>query len=309
MKNKAEDTSSGLKPVVFDMTSNQCVWAKAGVISPRVCINAFNCLNCPIDKKMQETAVRKDYAYGPACHLHVPVDKRTVTPASERKCRHMLSGRVSSKYCTNNYDCASCSYHQMMEQADYSDSGSRTGKEYAGGFSLARNYYYHRGHVWARIEYGGRVRIGLDDFATRLVGKLDDFILPELGSTVVQGEPGCAFSREGFRAECLSPVEGIVVALNPEITKNPEPANTDPYGTGWLILVEPTRLKKSLKNLLFDMESLAWMEDESSRLASLVQSESGHRLAATGGRAVNDIAGNIPEIGWNKLVRMFLLTG
>ena len=309
MKSSAKQSASGVKPVVFDMTSNQCVWANAGVISPRVCINAFNCLNCPIDQKMQEMVLTKDLTGGPAYHLHVPVDQRTVTPAADRKCRHILSGRVSSKYCSHNYNCADCAYHQMMEDTDYSVSASEVDTEYAGGFSLAKKYYYHRGHAWARIEYGGRIRIGLDDFAVRLVGRLDDFRLPELGATVVQGEAGMAFSKGEFKAESLSPVEGVVVAVNPGITENAGLANTDPYGRGWLMIVEPTRLKKNLKSLLFDMESRAWIEDETRRLASLVQGETGYRLAATGGKAVNDIAAHIPEVGWNRLVKMFLLTG
>ncbi len=309
MKTNKEQTSSGINPVVFDMTSNQCVWAKAGVISPRACVNAFNCLNCPIDRKMQDMVLKKKLASGPACHYHIPVENRTVTPATERKCRHMLSGRVSAKYCTNNYDCSNCSYHQMMTDTDYTVPNSEVGDTYAGGFRLAERYYYHRGHAWARVEYGGRVRIGLDDFAMRLVGKLDNFTLPELGSAIGQGEAGMAFTKGELKAESLSPVEGIVTAVNPGILQDPKLANTDPYGQGWLMIVEPARLKKSLKSLLFDEESRAWMEDESQRLGSLVQDESGFQMAATGGRAVNDIAAKLPEIGWDRLVQMFLLTG
>lgn len=309
MRTNENKTPSGVNPVVFDMTSNQCVWAKAGVISPRACVNAFNCLNCPIDRKMQDMVVKKELASGPACHLHLPVEERIVTPAADRKCRHMLSGRVSAKYCTNNYDCANCSYHQMMMDTDHAVPESNVGDIYAGGFRLAEKYYYHRGHTWARVEYGGRVRIGLDDFAMRLAGPLDRFSMPELGSAVGQGETGMAFTKGEFKAEGLSPVEGVVVAINPGILQDPKLANTDPYEQGWLMIVEPARLKKSLKNLLFDEESRAWMEDESSRLASLVEEESDFQMAATGGRAVNDIAARLPQIGWNRLVQMFLLTG
>jgi hypothetical protein len=118
-----------------------------------------------------------------------------------------------------------------------------------------------------------------------------------------------AFAKGELKAESLSPVEGIVTAVNPSILQDPKLANTDPYGHGWLMIVEPARLKKSLKSLLFDEESRAWMEDESRRLGSLVQDESGFQMAATGGRAVNDIAAQLPQIGWNRRVQMFLLTG
>ena len=221
----------------------------------------------------------------------------------------MLSGRVASKYCINDFDCATCAYNQMMEDDNYNLSVSQVEQEFAGGFALAGKYYYHRGHAWARVEYGGRIRVGLDDFSMRLVGKLDDFRLPGLGSMVHQGEPDVGIARGELKAETLSPIEGIVVAVNHKILEHPPLANQDPYGEGWLMVVEPVKLKTGLKNLLFQEESMAWMEDESSRLASFVSGGTEYKLAAAGGRAVDDIFGEVPEIGWEKLVKSFLLTG
>ena len=54
----------------------------------------------------------------------------------------------------------------------------------AHGYRVPRDYYIHTGHGWARVEYGGRVRIGLDDFGNRLVGHVDKFRLPSLGNSV-----------------------------------------------------------------------------------------------------------------------------
>lgn len=309
MKTAKKEIKGKNRPIVFDMTSNQCVWASSGVITPSHCINAFNCLSCPLDKTIQKRVIQKGIAKGPACDIHLLVNERVVKSQTERKCRHMLSGRVSYKYCINNYDCTNCTYHQLIEEETISLSVARVDHEYAGGFCLAGKYYYHRGHAWARIEYGGRVRIGLDDFAMRLVGRLDDFKLPDLGTTIYQGKPEIGITRGDLKAETLSPIEGIVVAVNPTILENAGIANQDPYGEGWLMVIEPMKLKINLKNLIFAEESTAWIEDESSRLASLVTEETSYKLAATGGRAVNDIYGQIPEIGWDKLVKEFLLTG
>lgn len=309
MKTGKNETKGRMRPIVFDMTSNQCVWSSAGVIGPSPCINAFNCLSCPVDKKMQAMVINKGIAKGPACDRHLPISEKVVKSYTERKCRHMLSGRVSYKYCIHNYDCATCAYHQLVEDETTSLSVTRADHAYAGGFSLAGKYYYHRGHAWARIEYGGRVRIGMDDFAMRLVGKLNTFNLPELGATIVQGKPEIGISRGDLKAETLSPIDGIVVAVNPIVFEDAGMANKDPYGDGWLMIVEPVKLRINLKNLISGEESTAWIEDESSRLASLMAGETSYKLAATGGRAVEDIYGQIPEIGWDKLVKEFLLTG
>jgi hypothetical protein len=66
-------------------------------------------------------------------------------------------------------------------------------------------------------------------------------------------------------------------------------------------------LRKNLKNLLFGIESLAWMEDEAALLTTLLSEETDYRLAATGGEAIKDIFGAVPHIGWDRLVKTFLV--
>ena len=72
------------------------------------------------------------------------------------------------------------------------------------------------------------------------------------------------------------------------------------------MLVQPAGLRKSLKNLFFGSESLAWIDDEATRLNALVSEETEYKMAATGGTAVNDIYGNVPGLDWDRLVTTFL---
>jgi hypothetical protein len=73
------------------------------------------------------------------------------------------------------------------------------------------------------------------------------------------------------------------------------------------MVLQPTNLRKSLKNLLFGTESLAWMDDEANRLAAMLGEETDYQLAATGGEAIGDIFGAVPNIGWDRLVNEFLI--
>jgi hypothetical protein len=85
-------------------------------------------------------------------------------------------------------------------------------------------------------------------------------------------------------------------------------SNRRPYTEGWLVVVEPKRLKGNLKNLLFAKKEVdGWMEHEVHRLHNLVMAEHGP-LAATGGEPIDDVYGNAPEVGWKTLVHEFLLT-
>jgi len=72
------------------------------------------------------------------------------------------------------------------------------------------------------------------------------------------------------------------------------------------MVIEPTDLRNNLKNLFFGTESLSWMDDEATRLNTLLSEETGYQIAATGGEAIKDIYGMVPGIGWDRLVEEFL---
>ena len=80
-----------------------------------------------------------------------------------------------------------------------------------GGFKLAPGASYHAGHTWAAKETRNIVRVGLDDFAVRLLGSVDQVDLPARGRWLRQGEKGWTLARGNHRFEMLSPIEGEVV--------------------------------------------------------------------------------------------------
>ena len=83
------------QPKVFQMMQDQCVWSQAGVIKPIKCMNAFNCLDCDFDKKVQADFQTREKSQGPNSLSHTPPRLRLLV--KELKCRHMLSGRVWEK--------------------------------------------------------------------------------------------------------------------------------------------------------------------------------------------------------------------
>jgi hypothetical protein len=104
----------------------------------------------------------------------------------------------------------------------------------------------------------------------------------------------------------LSPIEGEVVEVNPEILSNPSLAHQDPYGAGWLLAVNAPAVDGNLKNLLHGRLAQRWMEESAGALHSHLSPGSQARLQ-DGGTAIGDILGLIPEHQWEKFVQeMFL---
>jgi glycine cleavage system H protein len=96
---------------------------------------------------------------------------------------------------------------------------------------------YTSKHEWARQD-GGRIVIGITDYAQDQLGDVVFVGLPEEGSRVTEGEPLGEVESTKSVSDVFSPVSGIVVERNPEVEQKPELINSDPYGSGWLVAVD-----------------------------------------------------------------------
>ena len=173
------------------------------------------------------------------------------------------------------------------------------------GFKVPTYIYLHRGHTWVVLEDGGRVRIGMDDFSQKVLGSGDKIRLPEIGTAIRHDEAALALFRQGKQAGVLAPLDGVVEAVNAKVLARPDLVHDDPYGEGWLMVVNPTNLKPALDNLLFDQGNAAWIEDESHKLLGMLESSVGATLHS-GGTIIDDVYGHCPQLGWERLVKEFL---
>ncbi len=283
---------------------NPCLWMTAGLVNFKLCDMNYDCMNCKFDKGIGKKLAEQ------GAPRTVGANWRKVfsaLPAEKRYCRHMLSGYVKLKICDNGFMCNKCQFDQMIEDTILASDPTalRTVRDVE-GFTYPESYHYHRGHAYALIDYGGRIKVGLDDFSSRLVGVVDKIDVPGLGETVQANETGWEVKREGATARMLSPISGVVTAINNKAIKFPELVNRSPYESGWLYVLEPTRMKPDIKNLLFADEVAQWAKGETARLRSMTAGELG-ATASAGGAPTRDIFNEVREIGWDRLTREFFL--
>ena len=174
------------------------------------------------------------------------------------------------------------------------------------GYQLPEGLYYHRGHTWARPE-GDTVVVGLDDFARRLIGGVRSLRLPVVGDWLRQGDVAFTVREDGRAADLVAPVEGEVVEVNGELSRQPSLAADDPFGRGWILKVRSSSLAANLRNLLSGSLARRWMEDSREALDLRLMALSGSVLQ-DGGEPVGDFAKHVPAEDWRRLVHEFLLT-
>jgi glycine cleavage system H lipoate-binding protein len=176
-----------------------------------------------------------------------------------------------------------------------------------GGFQVPENLRYHPGHTWALNESPTLVRVGMDDFARKLAGKIERITLPQRGQWVRQGQKIWTLHRDGSAVDMVSPIEGSVADVNEAVLQNPELACRDPYGEGWVVTVQSPDAKTNFRNLLGGALARWWTEESASRLQRQMPAVLG-ALAQDGGVAMTDLTAHMSDQDWVKLAREFFLT-
>jgi glycine cleavage system H protein len=96
---------------------------------------------------------------------------------------------------------------------------------------------YSKDHEWARLE-DGRVRIGITDFAQDALGDIVFVQLPDVGASVAAGDGFSEIESTKSVSDIYAPVTGSVLEVNQELADSPQRVNEDPYGDGWLCVLQ-----------------------------------------------------------------------
>jgi glycine cleavage system H protein len=98
---------------------------------------------------------------------------------------------------------------------------------------------YSTDHEWVRVE-GGRVRVGITDYAQDALGDVVFVEPPVVGTVVAAGEKVSEVESTKSVSDIFAPVAGTVVEANAALADAPEQLNADPYGEGWICVIEPS---------------------------------------------------------------------
>jgi glycine cleavage system H protein len=96
---------------------------------------------------------------------------------------------------------------------------------------------YSTDHEWVRVE-GGRARVGITDFAQDALGDVVFVDLPEVGAAAAQGASISEVESTKSVSDIYAPVSGTIAEVNAELGDAPERLNEDPYGEGWIFVLE-----------------------------------------------------------------------
>jgi len=128
------------------------------------------------------------------------------------------------------------------------------------GYEVLEGLYYSKDWMWVKIE-DSKARVGITDYAQKQMREVVFAELPSVGDEVKAGEAFGTLESVKAVSDLIAPLTGKVVEVNEESANNPEVINEDPYGEGWLIVIEPTNLEEELKNLMNFEQAVEWYRE------------------------------------------------
>lgn len=180
----------------------------------------------------------------------------------------------------------------------------RIEREY--GFAIPQGYSFHPGHTWVLHEGAENTRVGLDSFAANLLSPVEQLDVIGPNRWIRQGQKLVTLKSGEMVVDMLSPVEGVITAINQDVIADPALTTRDPYKDGWIAVIKSPDFATNQKNLVSGAMVAPWMQNNVTRLSSMAGSAS--PLAQDGGLPVTGLLARLqPEVR-RQVVKEFFLS-
>jgi len=217
----------------------KCVWMTAGLLTYKLCKYDLQCEKCPLDWELRNLSAAP--SHGSAASQ----ERKQINP---EQVRPTAPGRKGS-------------------------SGGDVLTEDLSRLNINGSLFYHPGHTWVKVEKADEVRIGVDSFLGKMIGKVKVIVLPLSGGRVLQGDTLCSIIQEEGILRIVFPVSGSILSVNQKLKDEPELLTKDPLGEGFLLTLKPKNLQRDQKHLFYGEAALSWYQKELERFKTAIVSE------------------------------------
>jgi glycine cleavage system H lipoate-binding protein len=172
------------------------------------------------------------------------------------KCVWMWAGLLTYRLCDRGYQCTGCPVEAVFHPRDSVLGPEAQPKAIAsvrssGAEAAAPDRFHDSQHLWLRVLPEGRLQVGLDPMAARLLQPAESLELPRVGLRLRRGEPAATLGLQGRAVKFASPVTGDVLRVHQVPSSRLRFMLTRPYTRAWLLVMSVPRLERQLARYLF----------------------------------------------------------
>jgi len=181
-----------------------------------------------------------------------------------------------------------------------------SGQEYfkSGEFAIPGGVFISKDHCWAGIDQDGNVNIGIDDFAKKLIGSIDDIEFPNLGMNIKVDQPLFSIKQGRRHITFGSPISGNVTAINDDLEDNIDSLDISPYEQNWICKIDAENLDMEIKDLKIGNSAVSFYQEDIEKYQNEVQNLSEEKDGEDKHLFEGEFA-NLDDYNFNKLVSEF----
>ena len=138
-------------------------------------------------------------------------------------------------------------------------------------FSIPGGVFISDSHTWAAIEHEGAVKVGIDDFANKLIGKIDDIDFPNLGMQAQKGEPLFSIKQGKRKIPFNSPISGRVTKINNKLKEDIDEMEMGSYHGNWVCILDADNLDTELSSLKIGHAAVGFFQDDLEKMRDLMK--------------------------------------
>jgi len=139
-------------------------------------------------------------------------------------------------------------------------------------YDIPGGYFFDRSHTWTFLEKDGNIRIGLDNFMSKVTGRITKVDLKQPGEKIRKGQTVFSIIQNGKRLDIKSPVSGTISERNGMLAKNASLINVSPFEDGWVYMIEPADWMEEFTTYMKSQKYREWIQKEVIRLKDFLAS-------------------------------------
>ena len=178
---------------------------------------------------------------------------------------------------------------------------------------IPQGIFHSPNHTWTHLEISGAARVGISDLLQHITGEVTFSQLKTPGEQVQKGELLAELVQGEKNLRIYSPISGTVMNTNPALRESPELVNEDPYESGWIYKLKPSRWMAEISSCYLAEEAVQWSRSELDRFndflamaARKYTAEPSLVILQDGGELRDNTLVQLPREIWNDFQKEFL---
>ncbi len=180
-----------------------------------------------------------------------------------------------------------------------------------GEFSIPGGVFISKNHTWFSINQEGITKIGIDDFAKKLIGKIDSIELPNLGMNIKAGQPLFTVKQGGRSVTFNSPITGKVSQVNTVLLRNLAALEMTPYERNWICALDTDKIDDEIKGMCIGKSAVALFQNDiencKNLIKDLLKSEKREGEYIEEGQIYIGQLEGLSDVSWQKVIAEFFI--